>query len=314
VSLWCLPLIHNAGIITALLPCLLTGRALVLQPAFREESFLEAIARHKVTDTGSIGPIAGRLLESPHLGRYDLASLRHLWSFNRADDLEARLGATAQCIFGITEGILMCSSPNASPERRHGTVGNAVGRCDEISLRAIDGTAPVPDGELGELCFKGTSVLASYYGGTPGDPAQFTADGFFRTGDVVRATWVDGERCFVFEGRLKDNISRGGEKYGAEEVETLLARHPAVLDARVVAMPDRIYGEKGCAYLIVREGRAAPSPAELGEFLTGLGLAKYKLPERIEVVGEFPLTRVGKVDKAELRARIAAIVRGEEGR
>jgi non-ribosomal peptide synthetase component E (peptide arylation enzyme) len=314
VSLWCLPLIHNAGIITALLPCLLSGRTLVLQPAFREESFLDAIARYRVTDTGSIGPIAGRLLESPHLARYDLTSLRHLWAFNRADDLEARLGARAQCIFGITEGILMCSSPNASPERRHGTVGNPVGRCDEISLRAIDGTAPVPDGELGELCFKGASVLASYYGGTPGDPAQFTADGFFRTGDVVRATWVDGERCFVFEGRLKDNISRGGEKYGAEEVETLLVRHPAVLDARVVAMPDRIYGEKGCAYLIVREGRAAPSLAELGEFLTGLGLAKYKLPERIEAVGEFPLTRVGKVDKAGLRARIAAMLRNEEDR
>jgi non-ribosomal peptide synthetase component E (peptide arylation enzyme) len=314
VSLWCLPLIHNAGIITAFLPCLLSGHTLVLQPAFREESFLEAIARHKVTDTGSIGPIAGRLLESPHLARYDLGSLRHLWTFNRADDLEARLGATAQCIFGITEGILMCSSPNASPERRHRTLGNPVGRCDEILLRAIDGTGPVPDGELGELCFKGASVLASYYGGTPGDPAQFTADGFFRTGDVLRATWVDGERCFVFEGRLKDNISRGGEKYGAEEVEALLVRHPAVLDARVVAMPDRIYGEKGCAFLIVREGRAAPSLAELGEFLVGLGLAKYKLPERVELVGEFPLTRVGKVDKAELRARIAAKLRGEEGR
>ncbi|MCI0346287.1 MAG: AMP-binding protein, partial [Chloroflexi bacterium] len=185
-------------------------------------------------------------------------------------------------------------------------------RCDEILLRAIDGTEPVPDGELGELCFKGASVLASYYGGTPGDPAQFTEDGFFRTGDVLRATWVDGERCFVFEGRLKDNISRGGEKYGAEEVETLLVRHPAILDARVVAMPDRIYGEKGCAFLILREGRAAPSAAELGEFLTGLGLAKYKLPERIELVGEFPLTRVGKVDKVQLRERIAAAVRSEQ--
>jgi non-ribosomal peptide synthetase component E (peptide arylation enzyme) len=314
VSLWCLPLIHNAGIITAFLPCLLSGRTLVLQPAFREESFLEAIARHKVTDTGSIGPIAGRLLESPHLARYDLGSLRHLWTFNRADDLEARLGATAQCIFGITEGILMCSSPNASPERRHRTIGNPVGRCDEILLRAIDGTGPVLDGELGELCFRGASVLRCYYGGTPGDPAQFTEDGFFRTGDVLRATWIDGERCFVFEGRLKDNISRGGEKYGAEEVEALLVRHPAVLDARVVAMPDRIYGEKGCAFLIVREGRAAPSLAELGEFLTGLGLAKYKLPERIELVGEFPLTRVGKVDKAELRTRVAAKLRSEEGR
>ena len=312
VSLWCLPLIHNAGIITSFLPCLLAGRPLVLQSAFREESFLEAVARHKVTYTGSIGPIAGRLLESPYLARYDLRSLRQIWAFNRADDLEARLGATAQNIYGITEGILMCSSPNASPERRHGTIGNPVGRCDEILLRAIDGTEPVPDGELGELCFKGASVLSSYYGGTARDPAQFTGDGFFRTGDVLRATWIDGERCFVFEGRLKDNISRGGEKYGAEEVETLLVRHPSVLDARVVAMPDRLYGEKGCAFLILREGCASPSLAELGELLLGLGLAKYKLPERIEVLEQFPLTRVGKVDKVQLRERIAAVVRSEQ--
>ena len=311
VSLWCLPLIHNAGIITSFLPCLLAGRALVLQPAFREKSFLDAVARHKVTYTGSIGPIAGRLLESPHLARYDLRSLRQIWAFNRADDLEARLGATAQNIYGITEGILMCSSPNASPERRHRTIGNPVGRGDEILLRAIDGTEPVPDGELGELCFKGASVLSAYYG-TARDPAHFTDDGFFRTGDVLRATWIDGERCFVFEGRLKDNISRGGEKYGAEEVETLLVKHPAVLDARVVAMPDRLYGEKGCAFLILREGRASPSLAELGDFLLGLGLAKYKLPERIEVLEQFPLTRVGKVDKVQLREGIAAVVRSEQ--
>jgi non-ribosomal peptide synthetase component E (peptide arylation enzyme) len=312
VALWCLPLIHNAGTVVALLPALLAGRMLVLQSAFQEEPFLAAIERHRVAYTGSIGPIAGRLLEYPDAARFDLRSLKQIWAFNRADDLEQRLGMPAQCIFGITEGILMASSRDAPRERRHGSVGNPVGRRDEIEVRGPGGEGPLADGELGELCFRGASVLRAYYGVAP-TADQFTPDGFFRTGDLVRARWVDGERCFVFEGRIKDNISRGGEKYGAEEVEALLVKHPAVLDARVVAMPDRLYGEKGCAYLVLRKGVAAPSLGELASFLSGLGLARYKAPERIEVLDQFPLTRVGKVDKGALRERIAASVKAEQG-
>jgi len=151
-------------------------------------------------------------------------------------------------------------------------------------------------------------VLSAYYGVAPHSD-QFTEDGFFRTGDVVRASWMDGERCLAFEGRLKDNINRGGEKYGAEEVEALLAKHAAILDARVVAMPDRLYGERGCAYLIVRKEFPPPSAQALAAFLSGLGLAKYKAPERVEVLEQFPLTRVGKVDRAKLREQIAQRVR-----
>jgi non-ribosomal peptide synthetase component E (peptide arylation enzyme) len=311
-AMWCLPLIHNAGTVACFLPALLAGRAMVLLGAFQEEAFLDAIQRHRVAYTGSIGPIAGRLLDSPLAARYDLSSMRQIWAFNRADDLEHRLGLPAQCIFGITEGMLMSSSPDASPERRHGTVGNPVGRHDVILVKALDGEGEVPDGELGELCLRGASMLSGYYR-MARTADQFTAGGFFRTGDLVRARWVDGERCFVFEGRMKDNISRGGEKYGAEEVEALIVKHPALLDARVVAMPDRLYGERGCAYVIPRQGAAAPSVAELGAFLGGLGLAKYKFPERIEVIDQFPLTRVGKVDKAELRARIARRIDEEGG-
>jgi non-ribosomal peptide synthetase component E (peptide arylation enzyme) len=311
-AMWCLPLIHNAGTVACFLPALWAGRAMVLLPGFSEEGFLAAIARHRVAYTGSIGPIAGRLLESPLVAAYDVSSMRQVWAFNRADDLEHRLGLPSQCIFGITEGILMSSSPDASAARRHGTVGNPVGRRDEILVKAPDGDREVPDGELGELCFRGASVISAYYR-MERTPDQFTAAGFFRTGDLVRARWVDGERCFVFEGRMKDNISRGGEKYGAEEVEALIVKHPALLDARVVAMPDRLYGERGCAYVIVRPDAATPTVAELGAFLGGLGLAKYKFPERVERIEQFPLTRVGKVDKVELRARIRRTLEDEAG-
>ena len=110
---------------------------------------------------------------------------------------------------------------------------------------------------------------------------------------------------YVFEGRLKDNINRGGEKFGAEEVETLITEHPAVNDARVVAMPDAFIGERACCFLIPKPGHQAPTVAELASFLHNRGLAKFKLPERIEVLDQFPVTRVGKVAKDALRKMIA---------
>ncbi len=102
---------------------------------------------------------------------------------------------------------------------------------------------------------------------------------------------------------IKNNINRGGEKIGAEEVEGLTARHPDVADCRVVAMPDRMFGEKACAFLVMRDALDVRS---LGEFLQQQGIAKSKLPERVE---GFPLTRVGK---ARMRATIAEMLAAEE--
>jgi non-ribosomal peptide synthetase component E (peptide arylation enzyme) len=135
--------------------------------------------------------------------------------------------------------------------------------------------------------------------------ASLTVDGFSRTGDIMRAHPIGGRPCYSFEGRLKDNIDRGGEKFGAEEVESPIGRHPQVADVKVVAMPDRIYGEKAGAYVIMRPGHALLTVQELGAYLLSLGLAKFKLPERIEAVAAFPVTRVGKVDKGALRQQIA---------
>ena len=110
---------------------------------------------------------------------------------------------------------------------------------------------------------------------------------------------------YIFEGRLKDNINRGGEKFGAEEVENIIVRHPSVNDVRVVSMPDPFFGEKACAFIIPKPGETVPSVAALGEFLQRQGLAKFKLPERVEAIAEFPVTRVGKVDKQALRRMIS---------
>ena len=141
--------------------------------------------------------------------------------------------------------------------------------------------------------------------------AAFTSDGFFRSGDLMRGPPHGGRLFYSFEGRLKDNIDRGGEKFGAEEIEHLIARYPGVADAKVVAMPDKMLRRKACAYLIMRPGQRPPDVPSLGEFLKAQGLATFKLPERIEAIEGFPVTGPGKVDKAALRAMIADRIRTE---
>ena len=240
-------------------------------------------------------------MEYPRIGDHDLSSLRQFFTLSRADALEAHVGIVSGNMFGITEGLLTASAPSDPQEARHRGCGRATSPGDEIRLLKPGSEEEVAFGEVGELAFRGPSTLVGYFADPKANEAAFTSDGFFRTGDLLRAFEVNGVVGYTFEGRIKDNINRGGEKIGAEELENLIAAHPDVLDSRVVAMPDKIYGEKVCAYVVPKPGHAAPSVKSLGEFLLKAGIAKYKLPERIESIAAFPVTRVGKVDKAALR-------------
>ena len=114
----------------------------------------------------------------------------------------------------------------------------------------------------------------------------------------------DSEGYLILEGRKKDMINRGGEKISAEEIENLILGHPSVLNTAVVAMPDPLFGEKTCAFVILNEGKTLQFE-ELKTFLLDKKIAKFKLPERLEVVEEFPLTSMAKVSKMDLRKDIA---------
>lgn len=313
VSLWALPLIHNAGMIVMLMPSLLARRTLVIMARFETDAFLRAIERHRVTYTGSIGPIAPSIIECPDIESYDLGSLRLFFTLARAEAVERKTGVPTQLMYGITEGLLMASEPTASVGQRQQTLGLPVGLDDQVRLLEPGREDPVALGEAGELCFRSAHMLRAYHDAPEISRESFTSDGFFRTGDLLRARVVDGRVCYQFEGRLRDNINRGGEKFAAEEVERFIAEHPAVNDVRVVAMPDRLLGEKACACIIPKPGAEVPDIASLGQFLLSKGLAKYKLPERVEAVPEFPVTRVGKVDKAALRALVTSASVHERG-
>jgi len=305
VTLWSLPLIHNAGTLFAVLPVTLEGRTLVLQSRVDIPEMLRLVERHGVTFSGSIGPIAAKLLEVSDLQRHNIGSLRQFFSLTRADAVEAHVGIPVGQMFGMTEGMLFAAAPTTSASIRHHTIGYPVSPGDEVRLLVPGEETEVGFGEIGELCFRGPSTVTNYFADAGATAVSFTSDGFFRSGDLMRAHVLDGLTCYSFEGRIKDNINRGGEKIGAEEIEGLIVQHPNVADARVIAMPDPVYGEKACAYLIMHAGRPTPNLIELGEFMQGMGIAKYKIPERIETIEAFPLTKVGKADKAKMRAMIA---------
>ena len=309
VSLWSLPLIHNAGQILMLIPTVLYGATLVLMPRLVMDDFFRCIERERVSIVTSIGPIASHVLDYPDVAQHDLSSLRLFMTLNRSDALEAHLKVPCTNMFGITEGLLTVSEPDAPTEARFQTVGRPANPMDEVRLLAIGSEEEAPVGEVGELAFRGPSMTRGYYGMPEENRRAFTSDGFFRSGDLMKARTISGRTYYSFEGRVKDNIDRGGEKFGAEEIERLIGRHPDVADSSVVAMPDRVYGEKACAYLIMRPGRPLPTVLALGQFLLEQGLAKFKLPERIEPIDTFPLTRAGKVDKPALRAMVAAHIR-----
>jgi 2,3-dihydroxybenzoate-AMP ligase len=149
--------------------------------------------------------------------------------------------------------------------------------------------------------------LRGYFGVPEYNARAFTSDGFYRSGDLMR---LHPSGNYMVEGRKKDLINRGGEKISAEEIENLILTHPAVQNVACVPMPDPILGERMCAYVILHPGQSLNLP-ELVAFLLAEEIAKHKLPERLEIVDELPLSPFGKVSKNILTEKITERLRSE---
>jgi 2,3-dihydroxybenzoate-AMP ligase len=178
------------------------------------------------------------------------------------------------------------------------TVGRPVSADDEVRLTDEDGRE-VADGEVGELTVRGPYTLRGYYRVPDYNARQFTADGFYRSGDLMR---LHPSGSYLVEGRIKDLVNRGGEKISSEEVESVILTHPSVRNVACVPFPDPVLGERMCACVIVRRGHTLTLEA-LTSFLLDAGMAKFKLPERLELMGDFPLSTFGKVSKKALAER-----------
>jgi 2,3-dihydroxybenzoate-AMP ligase len=318
--LYPLPVMHNAGISLAVQPSILAGACLVLAPSAQVGALLGLIEEHRPDVLPLVPPaLAIRLLESPEASKVDLSCIRDFVVGGQklpvevAERLREELGIQVRQMFGMAEGMFMLTPSSATEAVRHHTVGAPISPGDEVRILAPAGEDEVEDGEIGELAARGPYTIRGYYRAEEHNRNTFTSDGFYRTGDLARRHAGTEGVFYSIEGRIKDVINRGVEKIHAEEVEELIVQHVSVTTAALVAMPDPVLGEKACAYLELEPGAEPLTVATLGEHLLGLGLAKYKLPERVVIVSSLPLTNVGKVSKKGLREDIQRKLAEETG-
>ena len=315
VLLLALPIAHNLPLACpGLQGTMFSGGKVVLSASTRPEDLFRLIERHRVTHLKVVPALLIRLINDSSIGRYDLSSLRVIQSGGQRMQPEVRLrtrrlisSAFVQENFGMSEGMLFFVRLEDPEEVRLESCGRPISPDDEVRLVDDEGGEVAP-GEVGELTCRGPYTLRGYFGVPEYNARQFTPDGFYRSGDLMR---LHPSGNYVVEGRKKDLINRGGEKISAEEVENLILSHPSVENIACIPMPDPLMGEKMCACVILKKGRAL-TLKELVAFLMDKEIAKFKLPERLEVLPDFPVSAFGKVSKKTLVERVTGKLEREK--
>jgi 2,3-dihydroxybenzoate-AMP ligase len=308
VLLVILPIAHNLPLACpGIQGFLFHGGRAVLSTSARPEDVCALIEKHRVTHIKVVPALLIRLLHDPAVSRHDLSSLKIIQSGGQSMLPEVRLlskklipSSFVQENFGMSEGLLMFVRLDDPLDVSQETVGRPVCPDDEVRL-LDDDDREILGGEVGELCCRGPYTLRGYFGVPEYNARTFTSDGFYRSGDLMRRHKSGN---YVVEGRKKDLINRGGEKISAEEIENLILSHPSVKNASCVPVPDPVLGERMCACVLLREN-ARLTFEELKNFLLGKEIAKYKLPERLEILQDFPLSPFGKVSKKTLTEMIS---------
>jgi 2,3-dihydroxybenzoate-AMP ligase len=305
-----LPIAHNFPLACpGIQGFLMQGARCVLSSSARISDICSLIQREKITHLALVPTLLIRLINDPCIYTYDFSSLRIINTGGQKLQQEVKQRTEelislcrVQEVFGMAEGLLCYTRLDDPDESRYTTVGRPISIADEIRLVDDDGN-DVAQGEIGELLVRGPYTLRGYFRAPEQNVLSFTPDGFYHSGDLMRR---HPSGNYIVEGRKKDLINRGGEKISAEEIENLLLAHPAVFNVACVPMPDTILGERVCAFIIPQPGLEEPTLDDLTIFLLKKGIARFKLPERLEIVDAFPLSNVGKVSKKSLVQRITA--------
>jgi len=277
------------------------GGTVVVQSEFKPETFLETIERHRVTTTAVVPTMLHRLLElgPARIRKYDTSSLKAIFtggaplSATLARDVLDTLGDKLYNFYGATEtGLVTLAGPD-DLRQSPGTIGRIV---PGQNVRLLDELGrDVEDGAVGELYAKSEQLVSGYHADDAATRGSMR-DGFFSVGDLARR---DARGCFHIEGRKRDMIITGGINVYPAEVEAVLDAHPAVLEAAVVGIADREWGERVRAYVVLRPGEVVTAE-ELAAFCVER-LAKTKVPRDLRFVESLPRNPTGKVLKRELR-------------
>ncbi len=307
VLLVALPAAHNFPMSSpGHIGALYAGARVVLSPSPSPDTAFALIERERVTITGLVPPLALLWLQAAPNRTADISSLEVLlvggakFTQEVAKRVRPTLGCTLQQVFGMAEGLVNYTRLDDPEELIVSTQGRPISADDEV-LVVDDLGQPVPEGEPGYLLARGPYTIRGYHNDDSANARSFTADGFYRTGDIVRR--LPGGYLEV-QGRAGDHINRAGEKISAEEIEDHLLAHPSVFDVAIVSIPDDYLGERSCAFIIPNGEK--PKGAALKAWMRTRGIAEFKVPDQIVFVEAFATTAAGKVSRKELRARLRA--------
>jgi 2,3-dihydroxybenzoate-AMP ligase len=314
VLLIVLPIAHNLPLACpGVQGFMFQGAKVVLSASTKPGDMCALMEKHGVTHIKVVPALLIRLLNDPAVALHDLSSLQIIQSGGQRLQPEVRRlakklipSAFVQENFGMSEGLLMFVRLDDPEEVCGETEGRPVCPDDEVKLLDEEDNE-VPFGKVGELCCRGPYTLRGYFGVPEYNARAFTSDGFYRSGDLMRR---HPSGNYIVEGRKKDLINRGGEKISAEEIENLILSHPSVKDVSCIPLPDPLLGERMCACVILREGQSL-NLEKLKHFLIGKEIAKFKLPERLEILQDFPLSAFGKVSKKKLAELVTNITAAE---
>ncbi|MBX3287436.1 MAG: acyl--CoA ligase [Actinobacteria bacterium] len=291
----------HVGLMTKLPTYLRTGATVFVLDRWRAADVLRLVHEHRMAVVGGVAPQVALLLRRPELDEYDLSCVQAIVMGGSASspalvrEARERFGAPYSIRYSSTEsgGIGLGTAFDADDDEAFHSVGRPRGDT-EVTVRDGDGR-PVPEGEVGELWLRSSTMFRGYWR-NPEATAEAVVDGWLRTGDLAR---IGADGLVRLAGRAKEMYIRGGYNVYPVEVEGVLATHPAVADVVVVPRPDAVMGEIGVAVVVPAHPGAPPTLADLRAHAAER-LAPYKLPEALRIVDEIPLTGMHKQDRRAL--------------
>jgi acyl-CoA synthetase (AMP-forming)/AMP-acid ligase II len=318
-NLLVMPLYHVAGM-QALMASIYGGRTIALMRQFEEKEWFETVQREKATRVMVVPTMLKRIAEYPDFAKYDLSSIRVITYGAAACPYEV-LNKTIELLpgrvlinaFGGTETsstiaalraedqVITGKETSAEKEKKLKRLANSIGLpLEDVEIQVRDEwQQELGAGETGEIVVRGARIMKGYWRDEAKTKQAFTADGWYRTGDMG---YKDEEGYIYLTGRANDLIIRGGENIGPAEVESVLSAHPKVEEAGVIGVKDVEWGQQVRAIIRLREGETA-TEAEIIDFCRP-HLAGFKRPSSIVFVeAELPRTSTGKIRRRELREK-----------
>ena len=299
------PAPYGFGLWTAHFSPAFLGATTIVQARFNAEEALDLIEREQPTVIACVSTQFVMMLNAQAQRRRNLRSLRVMYTggeavpYERAAEFENETGAKVLQFYGSNEtGALSCTTLTDNRDNRLRTCGRVI---PDLHVRLLDDDGhDVPAGQPGQPACKGAVICMGYFEDDKANAELFTADRWMRTGDIAT---VNADGYLRLAGRKADFIIRGGKNVSAVAVEEAVATYPGVAQAAAVSMPDKVFGERVCCYVVMKAGGSI-TLEQLAVHLGGRGISKENFPERLVFVDALPMSSGGKIAKGELRADI----------